>query len=95
MKDVGIFYGHLVYFKAILYILWQLGKIGGYLPSIFFPVLVCCTKKNVATPGRYALCNYTALFSGIPLSMKTWSPKPRLSVWPDCERLYLMGNFFH
>jgi hypothetical protein len=30
----GIIYAHLVYFAAILYI---------------FPVLVCCTKKNLAT----------------------------------------------
>jgi hypothetical protein len=37
----GIFYGHLVYFMAIWYILWQLG--------IFFPVLECCTLKNLAT----------------------------------------------
>jgi hypothetical protein len=34
MEDVGIFYGHLAYFVAIWYI---------------FPVLVCCTKKNLAT----------------------------------------------
>jgi hypothetical protein len=30
MKDVGIFYGHLMYFTAIWYILWQFG--------IFLPV---------------------------------------------------------
>jgi hypothetical protein len=35
------FYGHLVYFTAIWSILWLFG--------IFFPVLVCCTKKNLAT----------------------------------------------
>jgi hypothetical protein len=38
---VGIFYGKLVYFTAIWYILW--------LFSIFSPVVVCCTKKNLAT----------------------------------------------
>jgi hypothetical protein len=45
---VGIFYGHLVYFTAPLvyfvtfwYILWLFG--------VFFPFLVCCTKKNLAT----------------------------------------------
>jgi hypothetical protein len=34
MHDVGIVYGRLVYLKAIWYI---------------FPVLVCYTKKNLAT----------------------------------------------
>jgi hypothetical protein len=50
MENLGIFYDHLVYFAAIgnilhmaiWYILWSFG--------IFFPVLVvCCTKKNLAT----------------------------------------------
>jgi hypothetical protein len=34
IRIFGIFYGHLVYFAIICY---------------FFPVLVCCTKKNLAT----------------------------------------------
>jgi hypothetical protein len=37
MEDVGIFYGTLVYFVTISFNLWLFG--------IFFPVLVCCTKK--------------------------------------------------
>jgi hypothetical protein len=49
MKDVGKFYGqsvyifdcHFVYFIAIWYILWSFW----YFP----PVLVYCTKKNLAT----------------------------------------------
>jgi hypothetical protein len=41
MEYVDKFYGHLVYFAAIWYILWSSG--------IFFPVLVCCSKKNLAT----------------------------------------------
>jgi hypothetical protein len=36
-----IFYGHFVYFKAIWCILWLFGS--------HLPVLVCCTKKNLAT----------------------------------------------
>jgi hypothetical protein len=36
-----IFKGHLVNFMGIWYILWSF--------SIFFTVLVCCTKKNLAT----------------------------------------------
>jgi hypothetical protein len=41
MDVVGIFYGNLVYFMAIWYILWSFG--------IFSPVLVCCTKEHLAT----------------------------------------------
>jgi hypothetical protein len=48
LEDVGKFYGHLVYFTAILvyfvaiwYSLWFFG--------LFFPVLVCCTRQNLAT----------------------------------------------
>jgi hypothetical protein len=41
MEDVDIFYGHLVHFTAIWYILWLFG--------IYFPALVFCTKKNLAT----------------------------------------------
>jgi hypothetical protein len=38
----GLFYGHLVYFVAIGYILWPLG-------TYIFPFLVCRTKTNLAT----------------------------------------------
>jgi hypothetical protein len=44
---VGIFNCHLVYFTAIWYILWHFGIFCGHL--VFFPVLVFCTKKNLAT----------------------------------------------
>jgi Na+/H+-dicarboxylate symporter len=37
----GLYYGHLVYFVAFWHILW--------LFVIFSPLLVCCTKKNLAT----------------------------------------------
>jgi hypothetical protein len=43
-EEVGIFYGRFVYFTAIWYILWILRLFG-----IFYPVLVRCTKKNLAT----------------------------------------------
>jgi hypothetical protein len=53
-EDVGIFYGHLVYFTAIRNILRTYGIFYGhiiYFVAIWyiFPVLVCCTKKNLAT----------------------------------------------
>jgi hypothetical protein len=41
LKPFGLFYGHLIYFVTIWNILW--------LFAIFFPVLVCCDKKNLAT----------------------------------------------
>jgi hypothetical protein len=41
MTYVDIFYGYLVYFTAILYMLLPFG--------IFSPVLVHCTKKILAT----------------------------------------------
>jgi hypothetical protein len=54
MEDVGIFYGHLSYFMGIWPILWPVGIF--YAPLFYFiviwyifPILVCCTKKNLAT----------------------------------------------
>jgi hypothetical protein len=37
MEDVGIFYGHLVYFTVIWYILWYFG--------IFFPFWYVAPRK--------------------------------------------------
>jgi hypothetical protein len=42
--DVGILYGHFVYFTAKWYMLWPFGGL-----LVFFPVLVSCTEKNLAT----------------------------------------------
>jgi hypothetical protein len=49
LEDDGIFYGRLVHFKVFCYILGTFGKVCGNLVH-FFPVLVFCTKKNLATP---------------------------------------------
>jgi hypothetical protein len=46
MKYDGQFYGHLVNFTATSYILWPFGIFLVIL--VFFPVWVCCTKKNLA-----------------------------------------------
>jgi hypothetical protein len=51
MEDFGIFYGHLVHFTDIGYILWTLGTVRGNLVYCF-PVLVFCTKENLATLVR-------------------------------------------
>jgi hypothetical protein len=51
----GIFYGHLVYFMDIWDILWSFGIFYEHWVHVFygnlvyFPVLVRCTKKNLAT----------------------------------------------
>jgi hypothetical protein len=44
LLSFGLFYGHLVYLMAISYILWLYG--------VFFPVLVCCTKTNLAALAK-------------------------------------------
>jgi hypothetical protein len=73
LKDVGKFYGHLVYFTAISYSLWPFGIFRGYF-GIFFPVLVCYTKKNLAT--FVIFCGYFGIF--VPfwyvIPRKIWQP---------------------
>jgi hypothetical protein len=48
MEYLGTFYDHLVYFKAIANILWPFWHILWPF-GIFLPILVFCTKKNLAT----------------------------------------------
>jgi hypothetical protein len=48
MEGVGLLFVHLVYFMAIWYFLWPLGKFYGFWVDLF-PVLVCFTMKNLAT----------------------------------------------
>jgi hypothetical protein len=45
--QLGIFFGHLVYYTAI----WSSCGLWEYFMVIcyIFPVLACCTKKNLAT----------------------------------------------
>jgi hypothetical protein len=40
MEDVGIFYGHLVYFMDIWSILWTFGLFYGHLVYIYYGHLV-------------------------------------------------------
>jgi hypothetical protein len=54
MWSFGIFCDHLVNFPSIWYILWPFGIFCGHLEyfvAIWYisPVLVCWTKKNLAT----------------------------------------------
>jgi hypothetical protein len=48
MKDVGKFYGLLVYFTTFWYILSPFGIYCGYF-GLFFPDLVYCSETNMAT----------------------------------------------
>jgi hypothetical protein len=41
IRFMYVFYGLVVNFMFIWYFLWSIGKL--------FPILVCCTKKNMAT----------------------------------------------
>jgi hypothetical protein len=48
MKDVDLFYGHLIYFTANWYTCYD--HLAYFVVIWYiFPVLVCCTKKNLAT----------------------------------------------
>jgi hypothetical protein len=47
-KDAGIFYGHLFFFTASWYSLCPFDIIVCSF-GIFLSILVCCTKKNLAT----------------------------------------------
>jgi hypothetical protein len=49
MEDVGLFYSHLVNYTALWSIIPPFGIFYSYVFGIFVPVLVCCTKKNLAT----------------------------------------------
>jgi hypothetical protein len=47
MEDVCVFYGHLVYFTAIWYILWPFGLFYSYL--VYFSPFYDVPKKNQVT----------------------------------------------
>jgi hypothetical protein len=49
MQDVGIFYGRVVHFTVFWYILWAFGIGILWQFGMFLPVLVFCSKKNLAT----------------------------------------------
>jgi hypothetical protein len=64
-EEVGLLYDHLFHFTAIWYIfmtiwniLWPLG--------IFFTVLVCYTKKNLANPSRIDKINIIYMYTYCP-----------------------------
>jgi hypothetical protein len=51
MEDVDILYGHLAYLTAICSIYFMFTSYIFFRLGIIFPVLVYCTKKNLATLG--------------------------------------------
>jgi hypothetical protein len=50
MEETVILHGQFANFTVIGYLLWQFGIFCGHL--VFFPVLVFCTMKNLATLTR-------------------------------------------
>jgi hypothetical protein len=48
LKNVDIFYDHLVYFTGFLNVVWSFVTFCVHFGT-FFPVLVSCTMKNLAT----------------------------------------------
>jgi hypothetical protein len=58
MEDVGPFYAHLVYFTALGYILWLFHTCNLWSFGTLFPVLVSCTKKNLATLPLHTRLEY-------------------------------------
>jgi hypothetical protein len=49
MEDVGVFYGHVVYFMCIWYILVSFGIF--MVIWYIFPVLVCLDQEKSGNPG--------------------------------------------
>jgi hypothetical protein len=60
IRRLEIFYDHLVYFTAIGNILWPFCIFCGHLVQVFPPVLVCWTKKNLATLAETTPLNHTS-----------------------------------
>jgi hypothetical protein len=96
--EFRLFYGYLVYFMVIWYthsmvILWLIGIFYCYL--VFFPVwYVVCTKKNLATLGRWAGSKkFLQHFLVLELSRS----KCRRQTWPNEPQVRAVstdwGNF--
>jgi hypothetical protein len=60
MGEVGIFYGHFVYFTDIWYNLWPFGEFVGYL--VYFPRFGKNYREKSGNPGtrRHELYTYNA-----------------------------------
>jgi hypothetical protein len=85
LQPVGIFYDHLVYFMIIWYILWSYG--------IFFLILVCCSKKNLATlrETEFPLMSCQQSWSQLPgwdVASEQWLPV-KFDIWNYCARIQL------
>jgi ABC-type spermidine/putrescine transport system permease subunit II len=67
MEDVGIVYGHLVYFTAIWYVLWPFRIFYGHL-VYFSPFWYVAQKENLATPLETSYSKFPKLATliGIP-----------------------------
>jgi hypothetical protein len=71
----------LVYFVAIRYILWPFGIFGGHLIYLvyFLPILVCSTKKNLATlDQRRILIRKSIMFAVLKRRQNRWNFLPNV-----------------
>jgi hypothetical protein len=97
LEPFGLFYGNWKYFMVVWYILWSLG--------IFFPVLVFCTKKNLATliPNTYALaedavCIHEGALINIKVSFFCFCYEVKASSYmyvPTHVRAYFTQGWLH
>jgi hypothetical protein len=91
----GLSYCHLVYFVAIWHTVWLFGT--------FFPVLVCCATKNLATQGPTAICviidrsraiRRLRHSSNIERRLKAYRAGHRISR-VEIEKHWLLRNFWN
>jgi hypothetical protein len=74
------FYGKLVYFKVIWYILWIFG--------LYFPNLACCKKINLAALSVTDKCHGFAAFVWL------YNTLALLSVMEGIDKFYCFGEPF-
>jgi uncharacterized protein YhhL (DUF1145 family) len=82
MENLGIFYGHLVYFTAIGNILWPFGIFCRHLVYVLFTVLVFCTKENLAI----------LLLNGTKRQQAAQFPYVRVAKMRDEQKFFFVKN---
>jgi hypothetical protein len=95
LENVHVFYGHLEHLTGIWYILWSLGTFCGHLVciymviwyilwsfGIYFPVLVFCTKKILATRDKDEIILDAYLRTYVHTYIHT-----RVQLFFDCDKL--------
>jgi hypothetical protein len=85
MEDVGIFYGHLVFFTVFCYILWAFGIVRGNF--VYFPHFGILYQEKSGNPAD-------GHFFVIPSSLKTTDKVLLLPKISECKLFdFLKLNF--